>query len=262
VATSIEQIRSFLDEHKLRYVVDSARDTLLVGFRLDPEQTTYRDADGDPSLGLVIRVQEKGEFLSIFTPQAWSLEDCPNTAAVLEAVATIQGQYKLLRFDYDPDDGEIRPNVELPLEDATLTARQFHRLMHTMVDGVQRCDGVIREAMATGEVSLESLDTWQAHAGNDPNAADRVPDGSLAIDRLRSLADEAGGVEQLERLTGGDWPAEQPEVPAAQAEAVDPAPKPVIRRIWDRLFGRRASAEGGFPAEGGSSAEGEERKAG
>jgi hypothetical protein len=128
--TSIEQIQEFLDEFSLNYRVDAERDAILIGFGLDPARTTFRDMDGDPGIQLVIRVLEQGEFLSIFTPQAWCVEDCPHKAAVFETLTSIQTQYKMLRFDYDPSDGEIRPNVELPLEDADLTSRQFHRLLH------------------------------------------------------------------------------------------------------------------------------------
>lgn len=240
MATSIEQVRGFLDEFDLRYRVNEEEDTILIGFNVDPDSTTFRDRDGDPHVRLVIRLVEDGEFLSFFCPWAWNVDGCPHKAAVFEAVSAIQGLYKMLRFDYDPADGEIRPNIELPIEDAEITSRQFHRLIHGVIHGVQRYDSVIRHAMQTGEVSFASVADDEPHGAPPPE-----------IFRLQRLAAEAGGIEALERIACGccgDERAEEsteesaPE-PAQLAgntppmDADPPTPKPVIRRIWERLFG-------------------------
>jgi len=158
MAVTLEQITGFLAEHELKYAVDPERQAVLVGFAVDADQTTYRDRDGNPSIQFVIRLLEEGEFVSIFVPQAWNIGRCPNKAAVFEALATIQGRYKMLRFDYDPADGEVRPNVEVLAEDSEFTADHLHRLMHCIYQGVQRFDGVIRHAMTTGEVSWTVLE--------------------------------------------------------------------------------------------------------
>lgn len=237
--TSIEQVQEFLDEYSLNYRVDEERDAILIGFGLDPDATTFRDADGDPDIQFVIRVLERGEFLSIFTPEAWNVEGCPHKAAVFEAIASIQSQYKMLRFDYDPTDGEIRPNIEIPLEDAEITSRQFHRLLHGMLHGVQRFDSVIRHAIECGEISFAAVK--QADAAGDP------PPG---VARLQRLAEAAGGLEELEQLAcgfGGDEepaadttppsePGAEPGASTSGSTGEQPA-KPPIKRIWDRLFG-------------------------
>ena len=214
--------------------MDEEHDAILIGFGLNPESTTFRDVDGDPGIQFVIRVLERGEFLAIFTPQAWNVEDCPHRAAVFEAIASIQTQYKMLRFDYDPSDGEIRPNVELPLEDSELTSRQFHRLMHGMLHGVPRFDRVIRHAIETGEVSFAGL-------------ADEEPAGAPPpqIARLQRLAEEVGGIDALERLAcGGDE--------AGGGEAGDRKPRCHGRRRGcgaARLLRTRRSAADGASGE-------------
>ena len=236
---SLQQVEEFLDEHDLTYMTAIERDAVLISFAVDPQQTTYRDRDGDPTIQFVIAVTEQGGFLSIFAPQAWNLADCPHKGAVFEAIASIQSQYKMMRFDYDPADGEIRPNVELPVEDAEVTSDQFHRLMHGLYRGMQRFDGVIRHAMLTGEVSFASV---------PPDEDEAAPPPSIA--RLQRLADEAGGIEELERIACGSDEAEErprtahdvsrtPAQPSDSSEPVLPQPSPIdmIRRIWDRLFG-------------------------
>jgi len=191
--TNIDEVKGFLDEYDLKYHVDAKPDTILIGFEYEAERSTYRDHEGEPFLRLVIRVLERGEFVTVFAPNAWNIEDCPYKAAVFEALAAIQLQYKMLRFDYDPSDGEIRPNIELPLEDAAITSRQFHRLIHGVFHGVGRFDRVIRRAMETGEVSFEGLDDEE-----QPSAA------TDEATRLEDLARRAGGIDELEKLIGGD----------------------------------------------------------
>ena len=40
---------------------------------------------------------------------------------------------KLLRFEYDPVDGEVRASIELPIEDGTITFKQFQRCLLGLV---------------------------------------------------------------------------------------------------------------------------------
>lgn len=236
--TTLLQIQEFLDEFELLYRVDEDREAILLGFNLEAQETTYRDRDGDAHVGLVIRVLEDGDFLSVFVPWGWGVRGCPHKAAVFEALATIQARHKMLRFDYDPADGEIRPNVEVAIETSELTSRQFHRTIHAIMSGIERYDGVIRQAMETGVVSFASV--------KDHDEAGPAPE----IVRMQELAAEVGGIEVLERIAGGcgagDGSEERPATAAMQpprpAEetppaAVPPPPKPAIRRIWEHFFG-------------------------
>ena len=136
----------------------------------------------------------------------------------------LQARYKMLRFDYDPDDGELQANVELPLEDASLTSNQFHRAVHAVLHGTQQFDPVIRHAMQTGEVDLELLDDTRRRA--------------RAARQLDRLTREAGGSEELERVLSGDGPTVDDE------EA---------RAVFERMFGVGDDAEsaGGARAAGG-----------
>jgi hypothetical protein len=193
MATSIDEIRGYLDECDLRYRVDDEEEAILIGFRVDPQTSTYRTPDGEPHVRIVIRVLEGGDFVEVFSPNAWNILGSLHKAAVFETLASIQSRYKMLRFDYDPADGEIRPNIELPLEDAGLTSRQFHRLLQGVLHGTQRYDRAIRLAADAGEISAAAL-------ADDDSAS--PADASLGD--LMHLADRAGGIDALERLIGGD----------------------------------------------------------
>jgi hypothetical protein len=206
MATSIEEVKGFLDEYDLRYMAHESEGVILIGFGCKREQTTYRDDDGDAHLKLIIEVGENGEFVRVFAPFAWRLAGCIHKAAVLGVLPALQARYKMLRFDYDPDDGELQANVELPLEDASLTSSQFHRAVHAVLHGTQHFDPVIRRAMQTGEVALEMLDEKRR--------------GRMER-RIDALAAEAGGPDELEQAIAGSGPAVDDE------EA---------RAIFERLF--------------------------
>lgn len=206
--TSIDEVKGFLDEYDLRSMVDESAGVILIGFGCDPDETTYRDNDGDAHVKVVIEVMEEGGFLRVAAPFAWKLDACIHRAAVLGVLPALQGRYKMLRFDHDPQDGELQPNVELALEDASLTSDQFHRAVQAVLRGIQRFDPVIRRAMQTGEVALEILD-------------ERTRRSSSAR-RLAALEEEAGGSEELARVISGEGPA----VDDDEAKA-----------IFERIFG-------------------------
>jgi len=199
--TTIQQVTGFLDESELTYDVKEEYEAIGIGFSLDESSTTYRDPDGDAHVQLVIRVAEEGEFVAVLAPQAWNVAACPHKAAVFEALVALQARFKLLRFDYDPEDGAIRPNVELAVEDSSLSSKQFHRLMHAVILGVQRLDRVVRHAMETGNVCLDLMNEEEGSSSDD----ERFDDGDKALlETLEDLAEEAGGIDALERLLGGD----------------------------------------------------------
>jgi hypothetical protein len=201
--TSNEHVQAYLDEHSVRYHFDEESDATVVGFLLDEKKTTYRDLEGKARIQVVIKVLERGGFVIVFAPQAWAIGDCPHKGAVLEALIAVQSQYKMIRFDHDPDDGEVRPNVELPLDGAELSTQQLHRMIHGIIHCVQQYDCVIRHAMTTGETSF-------SHIRED----DPIGTPPSERSRLERLVDEAGGLDAFERLVSGV----ELDVPPADAD--------------------------------------------
>lgn len=198
MATALGQLAAFLDEHYLRYKVDSEESAITMAFACPPDEDEYKTPHGDAMVRLVIRLAEDGEFLSIFSPNAWNIVDCPDKEIILECIPAIQSQYKMLRFDFDPADGELRPKIDLPLEDATLTSRQFHRMIQGLIESVRRFDRVIRPAMDTGEVLYVLRDSPKPFV----SPADELW-------QLNELNVRAGGFDEFEKLIGdGDADAD------------------------------------------------------
>jgi len=188
MATTFADLTRFLDEAGLKYDTLEDRKLILIGFGGEPDETTFRDAEGEPNVQIVVRLVEKGEFCVALVPRAWPLAACDHRAAVCEAVARIQGKVKLVRFDLEDDD-YLQPNVELALEKAPMCAEQLHRSIAALLTVVREFDPVIRHAMQTGEVNLDL-------AQEEP--AEPSPD----VTRIIELGEAAGGLDALERLLG------------------------------------------------------------
>jgi hypothetical protein len=64
----------------------------------------------------------------------------------------ISWETKMLQWEYDPNDGEIRAIIEFPLEDSSLTEKQFNRCLSGLI---QIIDNVamprLKEVMVTGK---------------------------------------------------------------------------------------------------------------
>jgi hypothetical protein len=64
----------------------------------------------------------------------------------------ISWETKMLQWEYDPSDGEIRAIIEFPLEDSILTERQFNRCLSGLIQIVDTIAFPrLQEVMETGE---------------------------------------------------------------------------------------------------------------
>jgi len=188
MATTFDDLKRFIDEAGLNYDAHEEHHVIAIGFSGEPDDTTYRDADGDPHVQVIVRLVEQGEFCVAFVPRAWNLAGCEHLAAVCEAVTRLQSKVKLVRYDLE-DDGHLQPNIEIPLEKAPMCAEQLHRAIAGLLMAVRQFDPVIRHAMETGAVNLDL-------------AKEDMPEPPPEITRILELGESAGGLDALERLLG------------------------------------------------------------
>ena len=197
MATTLDDLKHFLNEKEVTYDVHEDDAVIIIGFASGPDEMTYRDADGDPCVKVVVRLAERGEFVAVFAPHAWNLAGCAHRAAVCEAATRVQAHMKLIRFDLDDDD-YFQPNVEISLEDAAMCSAQLHRAITGILLAIHQFDPVFRHAMERGEVDMDLAHT-------------APPEPPIDITGILDLARDAGGFDALERLLGGD------DVPPLQA---------------------------------------------
>lgn len=118
------------------------------------ETRYYTDPDGEKSLRVVVRLEEGGEYVKFFSPMAMKAEG-PHVGALLKACTMLQWTMKLVQFEYDDSDGEIRPIIEFPIEDGTLTQTQVRRCVRGLVQIVDCFYDSLKRALDTGVIELK-----------------------------------------------------------------------------------------------------------
>ncbi|MBD1846380.1 hypothetical protein H6F89_23745 [Cyanobacteria bacterium FACHB-63] len=143
MAATLQQIAGYLDHKAWKYRIDEEGSRILTG--------VYGENLED--FLIVIQLDEEGEFFEMFAPRVLSgVKDHPHKAAILQTMLAISWETKMLQWEYDPSDGEIRAIIEFPLEDSTLTERQFNRCLHSLVELVDELAlPRLKAVMETGE---------------------------------------------------------------------------------------------------------------
>jgi len=155
--TTVNEIMQFMDNFGYSYKqVDASK--IVTGFSM----SNYVDKDGDHGLQLLIHLDEEGEMVKFVAPHVYQCNDSSKEPALTKALAAVAFHSKLLQMEYDPSDGEARAMIDLPLEDASLTQKQFKRPLHAMKEIIDAYDPVVRKALEEGQV-----DVSLAKSGND-----------------------------------------------------------------------------------------------
>jgi hypothetical protein len=145
--TTLDEIAALLDAAELNY--ERADGRIRTGFGTD----VYEDADGDGCLHLVIGLQEDVELLRILAPMAYRLP--PKTgprrlAAIQSTLNQINWESRVVQYEMDTEDGEIRLAIDFPLEDGKLTELQLTRMLRLMPNVADQCHIGLRRALDEG----------------------------------------------------------------------------------------------------------------
>ena len=148
MAITIDDVAKHMEALELKF---KKRDEehLLFAMRLKK----YKDPDGDDGLRLVIRLSESGGYFELYAPQAFKAAG-PHVDAFLKACAIVQYRTKLIQFEYDPADGEIRPIIEFPIADGTLTQKQLARCVQGICQLVDDYYEPLKRALDEGVVEF------------------------------------------------------------------------------------------------------------
>ncbi len=122
---TLDQIATYLVPRDLTYQIQPEKSRILVRLALN---------SGEQPL-VVIQLDEEGRFFKLFAPEVLAgVKEHPHKAAILQTMLSISWETKMLQWEYDPSDGEIRAIIEFPLEDSTLTAQQFNRCFDGLIE--------------------------------------------------------------------------------------------------------------------------------
>ncbi|MGA0200041.1 MAG: hypothetical protein ACO3NK_13175 [Prochlorotrichaceae cyanobacterium] len=167
MATTLETIATYLDRRGWRYQLEPEQSRIVTGVQ----------AENIDTLQIVIRLREDGEYLDLFSPNLLNVKDHVYKGVLFQTLLHLSWESKLLRWEYDPSDGEVRASVLIALEDNSLTERQFNRLLESLIDLVDRqsmprIQSVLSTGNDPGAQTMESqlanlLTTFAAESGID-----------------------------------------------------------------------------------------------
>ncbi len=145
MAITMDQLGGSLDKLEIR---NQRRDSSFVfGFTCD----TYINKEGDQGALLVAELMEDGKYFRLFAPSGFTATG-PHADALLKACMMFQWRTKLIQFEFDANDGEVRPMIEFPLMDNTLTQDQLGRCIGGMVSLLDDFYPTAKKAIDEGKV--------------------------------------------------------------------------------------------------------------
>ena len=153
MAIKMEDILAALDEANLRYSLHELTQEPVILFPAD----NYQNDNGRPLLVVVVQLTEEGEYIKFFVPAAYHIPLDDSAYAVLKTFAITSWQVKLLDFEVDPGDGEVRPTIDFPIEDGTITTQQIRRCCKTLARLVDIFHPYIKYAMKNNVVHEDLL---------------------------------------------------------------------------------------------------------
>jgi hypothetical protein len=154
MATTYETICEFLEKREILFERHE-EGAILIQYHTEK----YRNPQGEANVLIAIQLENEGRFLHIFVPNAFSYHEGPYKAVVLQAALFVNFQSKMLQFEYDPRDGEIRAMIEFPLADSPLTEEQFFVAFHGLCALIEEYSPFIHHAMhGTLDAATSGLD--------------------------------------------------------------------------------------------------------
>lgn len=152
MAMTIDEICGLLTELGIKH--DKKSDTMIhTGFGTP----NYRAPEGDKGIALTIELFEDGEYIAVYAPKAFVAQG-PHLDAFLKACMVTQWRTKLVQFEYDSSDGEIRPVVEFPIEDGKLTKKQLERCIKGLVQIMDKMYAPLKKTLDEGVFAYPERD--------------------------------------------------------------------------------------------------------
>jgi len=140
MAYTLSELRELLEAEGLRYYLVPDREGVML---------TLSGSNG--RFQFLILLEEDGEFLQFrSTEYLYCPRDHPHLGATLEVLGELNYRLRLMKFGWDPVDGEIAAYVDLWIMDAEITHGQFSRMAQAYMAILDEEFLRIREAVESG----------------------------------------------------------------------------------------------------------------
>jgi len=154
MATDFNVIKSYLKEEGYSFIHTNGSEHIETSIKTE----NYRNDDSTKVLSLFIKLEEDGRFIKVLAPYVYKCalkSGSHRKASLFQALLQICWKTKMIQFEYDADDGEIRAIIEFPLEDTPLSKLQLMRVMSTLSCVVDLYhEEIVRSLTADGDFGL------------------------------------------------------------------------------------------------------------
>lgn len=148
MAITLQDIAKYLQAEEFKYELNVEREVILTGIGKE-----------DQSGALFIRMKEEGEMFSLEMEPLKDDEsghfdvpvDHPHILLLLQQMLYANYQTKFGSWEYDPNDGDLKFTIEFPVEDGTITAKQFQRIISGAFTALES-QAVFKKILETGKV--------------------------------------------------------------------------------------------------------------
>jgi len=150
IASPLLKIITYLKSRHWQYIYQPENQQIITGVK----------ADNFKRLMIIIRSLEDGEYLEIEVPELIKgINPNPYKKILFQTLLSLTNETKMVRWEYDALTDQINAKIELPLEDAQLTQRQFDRCLEALIELVDqiampRLLAVMQTGKDPGEVEL------------------------------------------------------------------------------------------------------------
>lgn len=174
---TIGEIQNHLNEMGIKHQSHDA--VIFVPYNTNRYTNTTNQRNG---VVILVATENEGEMVRLMVPNAYKFSNGGNSynkLALMQTLLQITYSTKLLQFEYDPEDGEIRITVDIPVMDARLTQKQLGFCLECIVHCLDTFHEQIIDAMRHGlapESDADRLRAWEDFKKN--RAAERRRESS------------------------------------------------------------------------------------
>lgn len=135
---------------------NAGNDVCLLTFNDAP---AYQNPQGENTLSVFCTVMEDGEMLQVMTPYFFHAESSKQLQQIISKLYSNETLERLTRFWADPEDGEVRAILEVPIEDAevdkTVIGSFISRYLVELIDAYGRVTGSTEKSLIPEERPAE-----------------------------------------------------------------------------------------------------------
>lgn len=124
MGTTLPQIAQYLDERAWKYKLDEENERIITGVK----------AENVENFWIFINLKENSEYFQMVAPELLTgIKDHIYKGVLFQTLLALSWETKMVRWEYNLLDGEVRASIDFPLEDGILTQRQFDRCLDSLI---------------------------------------------------------------------------------------------------------------------------------